>query len=282
MASLLELIQKKQKEVQARRGREKPEKLPAGNSRWRILPHWSGGEGLPFQDFGQHFVKGFDGEVQAVYICTAKTFGRECAICEVIRQADAMTSDPNAKKLIQEARAPQRYLVNAVKHNGKGYDPEPVLLELPSGVFDQLLTIAGQYLEADGVNIFDLNTGHDIIVARNGTGVNTKYQVMAASKSSPISAEYMKKVRNLADYVAQEYEEGKSKAIAALRNLSGSTTPMLSAPGASTVVLPAETVAPTGTRVIEATSAPAVDDMDALADVDLSELNLEELEDVGT
>lgn len=285
MASLLELIQKKQKEVQAQRGRMKTEKFPAGQSRWRIMKHWSGNaDMLPTVDFGQHFVKDFSGEVQAVYLCTAKTYSKECPVCDTIRSAVTKVMDPNAKQLIEGAKSAQRYLVNAVRHNGKGYEKEAVILELPSTVFDTVMGIAAQYL-ADGIDIFSLEAGHDIVVTKNGTGTNTKYQVVAAPKSTVLDGKYMEQAKNLDDYVAQEHEAGKAKILAALANLSGSTTPAL--PGAKHVplpvagALPAGTVPTKGVATVDATPKDA-DLEDSLADVDLSDIALEDLEQVAS
>lgn len=276
MSSLLDMLKSKQKELSAKKSRDNTSKIPNGNSRWRILPHWSGDEnaGLPSHDYGKHFVKDFSGEVQAVYICTAKTFGDTCPVCDAITKAEIGTSDENAKNLLKSAKAAQRYLVNAVQRTDKGYASEVVILELPSGPFDDVISLAAQYA-SDGINIFSLEEGYDIVFNREGTGLKTKYKAMLAPRSSPIDTSYMSKAANLSDYVQQEYEEGKTKALAAIGGLSTASTPMLP----RTVSASTESLTPgrvTGkASAASKVSRPAEDDA---LDVDLSEVDLSDLE----
>jgi hypothetical protein len=271
---MLDLLKAKQKELSAKKARDNTVKLPTGTSRWRILPHWSGDEnaGLPSHDYGKHFVKDFSGEVQAVYICTAKTFGKPCPVCDTITKGELTATDDNAKQLISGAKAAQRYLVNAVRRNEKGgYEPEVAILELPSGPFDDVISLAAQYA-SDGINIFSLEEGYDVIFNREGTGLKTKYKAMLAPKSTTLDTGYMSKAANLADYVQQEYEEGKTKALIALQNLSGASTPML----------PASTVRESAPVLVgrtgKASVAPAISKDDL--DIDLSEVDLSDLDGI--
>jgi hypothetical protein len=275
MPSILEMIQAKQKQLSAKRGRERPEKLPMGQSRWRILPHWAGSETeLPSQDFGQHYIKDFTGEVIAVYICTAKTFGKECPICESIAQALQSVEDPNARAVIEQAKSSQTYLLNAVQKTEAGYAKEPVLLQVPTTVFDQIMNVAASYASSDGVNIFDMNEGHDVVISKTGTGLSTRYQVLPGSKPSAVPAELLKKARNLREYVEQEHDEGKNRALTALRSVAGSKTPSLAGPSVATAL-------PAAAGVATAAAIPAGrSDEDILADVDLSDINLDELDKI--
>lgn len=280
MSSFLELLKTKQKELSSRKARDNTVKLPAGNSRWRILPHWSGDEnaGLPSHDYGKHFVKNFSNEVQAVYICTSKTFGKECPICNMITTSEITVADANAKQIISGAKAAQRYLLNAVRRNDKGYESEVVVLELPGGAFDDMLGLAFQYA-SDGINIFSLAEGYDVIFNREGTGLKTRYKAMLTPKSTPIEADYMGKATNLSTYVEQEYEEGKTKALVALSNLAGSSTPAiptsLMAPTSRThepELMPARGTASV-TPIVSGRGAVSDTDVD-LSDIDLSDLEL--------
>lgn len=277
MSNLLELLKSKQKELSAKKSRDNTVKVPNGNSRWRILPHWSGDEnaGLPMHDYGKHFIKDFSGETQAVYICTSKTFGKACPVCDSITKSELTATDENAKNLIRNSKAAQRYLVNAVRRNDKGYEQDVVILELPSGPFDDVLSLAAQYA-SDGINIFSLADGYDVIFNREGTGLKTKYKAMLAPKSSPIDASYIAKATNLSDYVQQEYEEGKTKALVALQNLSGASTPMLPVSVSKSRVEP-ELMTATGKSASPAMSKSA--EVDAL-DVDLSEVDLLDLDSI--
>jgi gp32 DNA binding protein like len=274
MSSLLDLLKNKQKELAAKKSRDNTVKLPGGNSRWRILPHWSGDEnaGLPSHDYGKHFVKDFSGELQAIYICTSKTFGKSCPVCDSITKGELAASDENAKNLLANAKAAQRYLVNAVQKSDKGYSSDVVILELPSGAFNDVLSLAAQFA-SDGINIFSLAEGYDVIFNREGTGLKTKYKAMLAPRSNPIDNSFMTKAINLEEYVQQEYEEGKTKALVAISNVAGASTPMLpsSMAAKSAEVLPARG---TATAAPTITAAAASDDLS----IDLSEVDLSDLE----
>jgi hypothetical protein len=279
MSNLLELLRSKQKELSAKKSRDNTVKLPNGSSRWRILSHWSGDEnaGLPTHDYGKHFIKDFSGEVQAVYICTSKTFGKSCPVCDAITKAELTATDDNAKNLIRNSKAAQRYLVNAVRRTDKGYEQEVIILELPSGAFDDVISLAAQYA-SDGINIFSMAEGYDVIFNREGTGLKTKYKAMLAPKSTPMDASYLAKAANLSDYVQQEYEEGKTKALVALQNLSGASTPMLPASVSKARSDVAELMPATGKASVTPSMSKKADD-DVL-DVDLSEVDLSDLDSI--
>lgn len=283
--SLLAALQKKKQELAAKGGRAKTVKLPNGSSRWRILPHWAGKDEVPSQDFGAHFIKNAAGEIVAVYVCTLRTFGRDCEICTKLGEAMA-SADPDQKVVLEEARSAQRYLLNAVKFNPttKKYDDQVSLLEVAAPVINGITSVAINYAESDEIDIFDLAQGVDVVIAREGTGIGTKYNVMAAPKATPIDAGYMQKLNNLDEYVAQEHEAGKAKALAAIGG--GNNVPQIAAPRNVTPAgaLPA---AVAGKAAIEGTakvvaSAPANDDVeDALSDLDLSDVDFDGLDNVG-
>lgn len=281
-ASLLSALKAKQQELKNKTGREKTVKPPAGSSRWRILPNWKDDPNALFShDYGQHFIKDFSGTVKAVYVCTLRTFNKPCPICEAMARAATSASDENAKKLIEEARAQQVYLVNAVRKTDKGvYEKEVSILALPMTAFNALVTVATQYAESDELDIFDPVKGYDVIIDRSGTGPkNTKYTVMVAPKSSAIDAEYLAKRVDLEQYCDQEYEQGKTAALVALAAVSGSHTPALSALPAATLSTRAATVAaPAATVAAVAASTPTDAELDDALSVDLSDVDLDGLE----
>ena len=281
--SLTALLRAKQQELKNKTGREKTVAPPGGASRWRILPHWGDDPNSLFShDFGQHFVKDFTGKVTSVYICTLRTFNKPCDICETMAKSIAGMSDENAKTLVGEARAQQRYLMNAVRKNDKGvYEQDVQILSLPSVCFEALVTVAAQYADSDSIDIFDPASGYDVIISREGTGPkNTKYQVMVAPKPSAIAPEYLKKRRNLDEYCAQEYEQGKLSAINALKSVSGTATPSLA-------VLPPAASTPTpvtGTASVKMTapvsSMPTASEVASALEVNLDDVDLEGLEEI--
>jgi hypothetical protein len=274
MSSLLAALQNKKKELDAKRGRAKTDKLPGGASRWRVLPHWKGKDEMPSQDYGAHFIKNKMDEIVAVYICTAKTFGRECEVCNQLGAAIAATSDPMEKKLLEGAKSAQRYLLNAVRFNptSKKYDDNVSLLEVSGPVINGIIAVATSYAESDQIDLFSLSEGFDVVINKEGTGLQTKYNVMAAPKATAISVEYMKKVHNLDEYVAQEHEAGLARALGALKG--GTVQNVL--PSSVSKNVPVSTPS---TAVLAAPSAGEVED--ALGDLDLSDVDLDALEQVS-
>jgi len=284
--SLLDQIKAKQKEMESKKARDFSVSPPPGNSRWRILPHWSGdAEQLPVHDFGQHFIKDpIKKEVQAVVVCAAKTYGTECEVCTQIETLSALamaSNQENEANVLKDARAAQKHLVNAVRwEKGKGYDEEVVQLSLPMTAFEQLMLHVENYL-IEGVNIFDMAEGIDVIIVRSGSGRNTTYTVLPAPKSTAIDAKYLEKGVNLEDFVNQINEEKTRKALAALRGTAGAL------PAASVTALPASVASATPPPAAPAESAPEEtiaagpeSVADALGDVDLADLDLDDLADV--
>lgn len=219
MSGLRELLRKKKQSIEAASGRRgKTEKLPNGQSKWRILPSWRGaGEYQFWHDFGQHFVKDEAGDLKAVYVCVSKTYTRDCPICEMIEAAWDATDD-DGRAILKESIARGRVLVNAIRVDGDG-DDSPVILELPPTVFEKVCDIG--LLDDYGDDFITLDKGVDITFTRSGKGMNTEYSVNAARKSRAIDPSVMKRIANLDDYVAQEYDEAKQKALASLKRTAG-------------------------------------------------------------
>ena len=296
MSSLLDQVRAKQKELDSKRAKDFSVTPPAGNSRWRILPHWSGDlENLPVHDFGQHFIKDpHSKEVKAVVVCNAKTFADHCEVCDQIASLKAEAMGAGNEEMVQyynEARSAQKHLVNAVRwEKDKGYHDEVVTLALPMTAFEQLMGLVATYY-AEGVNLFDMEGGHDIIIMRNGSGRNTKYTVMAAPTASVIDSKYQEKAQNLEEYVNQINEEKTRAALAALGvRKSPATAALPAAVTGAAAVTPAATATPTPEEVAAATAAVETAEAetvsegpesvaDALGDVDLDDLDLGDLSD---
>jgi gp32 DNA binding protein like len=236
--SLLDAIKNKRSALAAKSGRERAVKLSSNKNLIRLLPNWTGAADGEFsQDFGQHFIKDKAGKIQAVYICTATTFGKQCEVCNEIARHAAETTDEDMVKVLSEARSSSRVLVNAIYMNGAHANAktDPVLLELPPSVFGMILGIAETYLEDHGINIFDLAEGYDLVVNKTGSGRDTEYTVVAAPKPRAIPANTLEKARDLNAYAQQEYQAGLQKAIASLGAvMGGSGAPQLTGPSGGT------------------------------------------------
>jgi len=231
MSALLALLNKKKQEMAASR-RSRTAKLPDAGSRWRILGSWRGADQPFWHDFGQHYVKDAAGAMQAVYVCTEKTFGRPCVICDAVKQAIGGATDEGTMKLAGEAKSAARVLVNALQLDGK--EPHKVeILELPPTVFELLIAICAEWEEA-GETVLGAS-GKDIIINRTGTGKNTKYTAQVGAKTTAVPAGVCDKLHDLDEYVAQESTEAQTRALNSVRAIAG----MLPAPSASGLPLAA-------------------------------------------
>lgn len=242
--SFQDILNKRRQELNEK-NRPKAEKIRDGRNRYRLLPGWrKNGDPTFDHSFGQHFIKDATGAIVAVYVCTSHTFGNSCQICDAIRAGFRAKPDPTTEELLKEAGASKQILVNMLHRDGKEPN-KPMVFGLPVSVYEDIFKVIEQYWE-DGVNALDLDTGVDLIIDRTGSGINTRYSVMVAPKSSPVSKDVLNNLVDLDEYVKQESEQGLVKALAAMSNVSG----LLAAPA---------TAAPTGygtyTPAIAATAA---------------------------
>lgn len=235
MPSLLEAINNQRNKLKAGNN-SRPERLQSGRNLVRVLPTNDPENPECWQLFGQHFIKGTDGQLKAVYFCTQTTFDEDCEICSKIAQGAAMTSDEEILHALKESRSSRRVVVNALYLKGGKHDnPEtnPVVLEIPPSVLDGMLAVAQAYMEED-VNVFDLNEGINFIVEKSGSGMNTEYTVTPSPKSSKIDPAVMGKIKDLGEWARQESEAEKSKAITSVSVISGlgvsGSAPRLAAP----------------------------------------------------
>ncbi|WP_374335309.1 hypothetical protein [Methyloversatilis sp.] len=214
MSDLMALINQKRKELN--KDRQKTIKPADGRGRYRILPSWRPEGGQFWHDFGQHYIKDAMGKVKAVYVCTERTFGKPCGVCEAMLHAQQHVVDDETMKLIQSAKANGRVLVNALHLDGATPDV-PQILELSPTTFSQFLAIVQEW----GSEVLDLTEGKDVIIEKTGKGLETKYSIQIAAKSKPVDSSVMTKVANLDDYVAQESEEQQRRAISNLNMVAG-------------------------------------------------------------
>lgn len=218
MASLMDLI--KQKKAALNSGnRAKTVKPPEGRSRWRILPTWRKAEGETqfWHDFGQHFIKDSTGSLKAVYVCTDKTYGRPCKVCDAIQQGMHATTDDAMVELLKESKASGRVLCNAL-HIDSDKPGDPHILELSPNTFAAVLSV----IEEWGDKVLSLGAdGMDIIIERTGKGLQTKYSVQIAAKSNAAPADVMKRITDLDEYVKQESLEQEQRALTNLSAVAG-------------------------------------------------------------
>jgi hypothetical protein len=268
--SIQDLIAGKQKDMAAKKSRQNTLKPQPGKHTYRLLPSWRGGDDKQFwHDFAMHFIKTPEsaGKPAAVYVCSEKTFGKPCEICEAAKKLMAVSTSDEQSKQLKEALSAQRYLVNVLHLTGT--EPEKVqIMEVGQGVFEAICGLIGEYGD-----VTDLNEGTDLIINRTGTGLDTKYTVMPAAKSKPVSKAVAANLPNLDEFVAQENPAGETKALTAVGAIVGllpSATPATSAKSHPALAAlsadaddDAEPVRPTARA-----SATVVDEDDGLADLD--------------
>jgi hypothetical protein len=192
-------------------------KPPKGKSVWRILPGWDKENPLNFfHAFGQHYIKGTDGKVRTVIGCVDKTYDKHCEICEMISEAVKAAESDEDRKVIQDMRAQLVYLVNAVEvKEGNKLADKPVVMAMPKTLFEQsFMDALGEYEEG----MLDLAEGNDVVITREGTGFDTKYSLIVRSrdKSSTIPESLWQMAENLEDFVKDDFETKRQKAIDAI------------------------------------------------------------------
>ncbi len=118
-------------------------------------------------------------------------------------------------------------------------ETNPVVLDLPIGVWDSILATASAFM-AEGINVFDPKEGHNFIVERSGSGLNTEYKVTPSPRGSAIDPSVMDKLKDLAEWARQESEADKAKAVTSVRVITGNmesiaaSSPRLAAPKTAT------------------------------------------------
>jgi hypothetical protein len=223
MASLQELMAKKKAQIAEQSGRrENPTKPPQGTTRFRILPSWRGlSDPTFYHDFAEHFVKDSKEKVIAVYICTEKTFGKPCPVCDAISEGIFNAKTDDEKNLLKKSYAGGRILVNALQIEKDANTP--IVLELSPTTFDKLIDIYQQNIDSENGEfniVTDINEGVDIMITRAGAGLKTEYSVQPALKGSkPVGKDVLKRLINLDEYVAREFEANMLKATNAVKKL---------------------------------------------------------------
>lgn len=218
---LMEMLRQKKNAMSQSKKTIKPN---AGRNRYRILPGWRDGDPTFYHDFGQHFIKGTDNQIKAVYMCVDQTYGKPCPICEQVATGIRMSTDDVITNALQQAKSSKRILMNVLALDSEQPDT-PQVLEVGPSVFMGVLNLFDEW----GADLIDLEKGQDIVIHREGTGVNTKYTVQVGAKSKPVSKAVMGKLNNLDEFVAQESEEVAKRAINALGTVAG-VMPALAAP----------------------------------------------------
>ena len=228
-------------------------KFKDGANRIRLLPGWRPGDEISWDlNFAMHFVKDSAGQMVERYVCKQHTFGESCPVCAAIGQANKHVTDDATQKLIADAKASPVILCNALMLDSS--EPmTPVILELKQSVW----TAIDALVQLNGPEIFfSLDRGHELVVTRSGTGLNTKYTVSPAmTPGAPIPPAVLTKLHNLDEYIKQNTDEKERKAVAGVHALVGigaAAASSAQALGATPQTSPAALAAPASTGPIVA------------------------------
>jgi hypothetical protein len=210
---------------------ERTAKINPGKNRIRVLPGWRVGEEHQwFHDFGQHYIKDATDTIQAVYMCSAKTFDTECEVCNAIVAAGRCITDDETQAVLEKSKPSHNILINALMLDST--EPNtPVILEIKRSVFSQLSEILTEW----GPEIFfDAEKGQEIVILRDGKGLGTTYTAQITPKKYSIPPASLSRLNNLDEYVKQDSDDQERRAIGAVNSVAGlthrpaATTPALS------------------------------------------------------
>lgn len=214
-SSLLESIRKRREEEAKRQVQyARTSKPESGKQIYRILPSWRGAGQDFWHDFGMHYVRANPADKPTAYVCSNDTFGQPCDLCSAVHQAAGMPGlTQDDQDFYRGMRSTRRVLVNALHISGPEADRnKPILLELPIKVFDQIMSIIEEY-EADITQLDPKDGGMNIVINREGTGINTKYSVLPAAKHHKIDNAVLSQLHNIDLYVKQDDEAKKKIAL---------------------------------------------------------------------
>jgi hypothetical protein len=228
--------EKKRQEAFKRFGRPVPWwKCKPGTNKVRILPPWTGEGPNAFQFWCErwiHFsvmaIEAPDEQNQFSVVCPKHTpgagdilgYGAEesipCPVCEHVASLRA-SSDPTDSELAKSIRAKMRVYYNIIdladpiwtddaieeiKQRGCPEDKLPTAGEPKVQVYSSGPTVMQMILDyyADNIDIADLETGHNMVIEREGKGINTDYRVrpdLKASKAPITDEEWEREMWNL-------------------------------------------------------------------------------------
>lgn len=210
-------------------------KAKPGTNKIRVLPPWTGEGPNAFQfwcerwiHFGTMSIEAPDEQNQFSVVCPKHTpgaaeilgFGENeeisCPVCEHVASLRA-SNDPTDAAFAKDNRAKMRIYYNIIdlndpiwiadaigelKQKGCPEDNLPTEGSPKVQVYSSGPTVMQMILDyyADNTDLADLETGHNLIIEREGSGLNTKYRVrpdMNASKAPITDEEWEQEMWNL-------------------------------------------------------------------------------------
>lgn len=148
-----------------------------GKNTIRILPEVGEMEFF-FQTVGRHSFP----ENRYVYCPDFTSEGEyECPVCELVDDLYRAGDGPS-KNLASRLRVRKMYWMNVIDRDNEGAGPQ---------VYTPGVTVFGAIValinDPDYGEIYDIETGVDIVIEREGTGLDTQYQVIPKRHDTPLS-----------------------------------------------------------------------------------------------
>lgn len=164
--------------------------IPAGTTRFRILPF--------NQEDGDFSIEATTFFLDKQTIISPVTFGDECPIMEAYNELKA-SKDPDDKALAEKLKPKKKYFAPALKYKdtkGAEIDPKGAkLVAMPASIGNALIDL---FLEEEAGDFTDARKGYDTKFKRTGTTMtDTEYSVLPCKPTS-IPKDFRK------DYSAEE------------------------------------------------------------------------------
>lgn len=214
-----------------------------GVNRYRILAPsraeaaWVRPSGQFYADIGVHWIKADkNGKPLAVVGCHSIMNDQPCPVCTAIDLALANAVDQDSEELYKSWKPNKSVWVNAIdRSKGSATGEDPIVLELPMGVWGKVWDLAQQYAD-EGQWIFDADAGVDIAISKSGRGLNTEYQVNVAAGNNhkPVDKAVFGKLVNVFEMAQKEFFRGdEQKALNIITQVSGVALPRLGGPASN-------------------------------------------------
>jgi hypothetical protein len=168
--------------------------LQAGNNRCRFLPPFDEANAF-YVRAGQHF--GLGPEKKSSVYCPRICIGSkaDCPICEFVETVKKKSKKPRELEMAKDYAVNVRMM--ALVLDRKGDDEDPKMFGYGPMIHRQVL----QLVTEEYPDLYDLERGCDIVIKRDGEGLDTKYQVMPGRESTEVDPDVMDKVFDLDEYV---------------------------------------------------------------------------------
>ncbi|WP_354734601.1 hypothetical protein [Acinetobacter nosocomialis] len=227
--NVAKLLANAKKNKEALKSRESTIKPKPGKNNYVLLGDWNKERNEEFyKPFSQHFIKDYskltDGKPETtVHVCLSKTFGEDCPICDAIAEAGRLlgaNATDDQIKTLEDANAGTVYLLNVLEVDDSGkHDGQPKVLQIGKLALSSILDMMDDWGEAIFVD-------HQIVtINREGTGLNTKYNVLPGARKVHVDADVFNRVTDLDDYVKQANEEKKRIALSTIKRAAGIYSP---------------------------------------------------------